>query len=280
MKRMGRTDQHRIHFHIANQLAIIFEKFGLIAPFLKQGLCLTFIGIGHTDNLYGTVQEYGKNGRPKADWYPSWYPSWGSTGHGYEDLEESDMANFQFIDVDAQGNRTPVANFNLDYFSTIDDSGNPILHPDDTENPLPAFIAPQDFRTSWHWNMQESNVADGDNNLEESPTLATDFVDTTDEYGVYAHPDNGWIYNMIFEFKVDGDLFSGEQDFNVVIGTSHNSPVKIDGGGTIIIVPDGELPPPPGDGSPPVSYEDNVPEPATMSLLVLGGIAILTRRKR
>jgi hypothetical protein len=234
------------------------------------------VSVAVNDNLYGEVNYKSKQSKPT--WYGDWYPKWYDKGHEHFDLIESDNATFQFLSVSPL---TTLASFPLDYYGSNDPSSS------EHDTPLPTAISadPNDYtnyRTSLHWNQQ--NILEGaeDDWTDASPILDATWTeeDMVDEYGIYRSPDNGWVYSMIYEYKIDGSLFGEDDNFDLLIGTSHNSPVKTDGRGTIIIVPDGILPPPPGDGSPPINYENNVPEPATMAILALGGIAMLRRRRK
>jgi hypothetical protein len=209
------------------------------------------------DNLYGDVK--------KGSWYPSWYPEWTTTGHSYGDLAESDLGNFEFRGE----NGSTLYEMNLDYYGVEADKETV----DNTPGPEVTYA------TSFAYNL--ANVT-GDYTVN-SPRPEADFEDTTDEFGVYTHPDDGWVYNMIYEFKIDGSVFEGEEDFSLLIGTSHNSPVKLGKKkdfGILLIAPTGDIPDLGGGESVLISYEANAPEPATMTLLALGGIAMLRRRKR
>ncbi len=89
---------------------------------------------------------------------------------------------------------------------------------------------------------------------ENSPATDEDYTENSE----YA----GWLFEVLYEFKIDGDVFGGKGLGDITIPLMHVSPNKIAGNKVFY---DGQY---------------AIPEPASMVLLGLGSIVLLPNRRR
>ncbi len=205
------------------------------------------------DNLYVNLtlpltlvdNTYGEN---SVGWGKDVAPS--GKNHSFGDLTDSDDVRFCIYDGD--GNL--VLDFVLDYLSPSDSavSGYAADGVEDGEGGINVGSVGDivEVGTSLDYNFNTL----GHVLTENSPATDEDYTENSE----YA----GWIFEVLYEFKIDGDVFGGKGLGEITIPLMHVSPNKIAGNKVFY---DGQY---------------AVPEPASMVLLGLGSIALLPNRRR
>ena len=221
---------------------------------------------------------------------------WGEKGHTFDQLLKSDMAQFSFS-MDG----TTVLDFDMDYIHQVgnpyegNDSGVELIgqrlfneaaiHTGSASDILGAA-------TSMEYNINDLGLAVDDTTSEARNQAVLDdgFETLIYNHGVplppgflYESSIDGWVYDAIYEFQIDGDVFGNQSiigfgeylnGFSMTFEMLHASPQKV-GEFTNIIPPPPLLPPPP----PPPSDPPPIPEPATISLLTMGLCGLVLRKR-
>jgi hypothetical protein len=141
--------------------------------------------------------------------------------HNFKDLKGSDKARFAI--TDDSGN--VVFDFTLDYISEIDqdkgkDKGSGVygslgVAGGEGEVHTGDAAALLDWSTSLDYNFNSL----GHELTEDSPTSDEDYTENPD------FP--GWVFEVIYEFKIDGAVLGGKPLGDVTIPIVHDSPNKI-----------------------------------------------------
>ncbi|MBW8035922.1 MAG: hypothetical protein FVQ79_09900 [Planctomycetes bacterium] len=164
--------------------------------------------------------------------------------HNFEDLINSDGAEFELFNNDGES----VLHFEIDYFSENEGSYfseiGGIGQGDDPENL--GFVTA--FATSLEYNFNTLDLI-----------LTEDSPEADSEYNVANPAQSDWVFDVVYEVKIDGDIFNCGEFGGMDIPLVHASPNKI---GRNKVYPE-------NTGEP-------IPEPMTLVLLALGGL--ITRR--
>lgn len=198
------------------------------------------------DNTYGENRiGWGKHVAPSGK------------NHNFEDLTDSDGARFCIYDGDGD----VVLDFVLDYISSSDSaiSGYATGGVEDGEGRINVGSVGDiiEVGTSLDYNFNTL----GHVLTEDSPATDEEYTENSE----YA----GWLFEVSYEFKIDGDVFGGKGLGDITIPLMHVSPNKIARNKVFY------------DGGYPVTGPVSpVPEPASMVLLGLGSIALLPNRRR
>ena len=197
---------------------------------------------------------------------------WGASApsgknHNFKDLLESDKAQFQFTD----GNGNVVLDVTLDYISAESETG-PWYSQGVTGNDGAVDVGSADDVLSYGSSLDYNFKAP------RNYVLPVDSPATDDLYTPNASYPN-WIYDVIYEMEVSGDLFTAHGFGDVAIPIVHDSPNKI-ARNKVYPEIDGPITPP--VTPPPTPETQHVPEPATitMTLLAIGAIVGVVRKRR
>lgn len=164
--------------------------------------------------------------------------------HNFKDLTSSDGAEFELFNNQGES----VLHFEIDYFSGSQGSYFSEISDADEGKPFANLEFVTAFATSMDYNFNTLNLALTEN----SP--AADL-----EYNVLNSTQRHWVFEAIYEFKIDGDVF-GDSEFGWMnVPIVHISPNKLGKNKAYIEI----------TGEP-------IPEPMTLILLALGGL--ITRR--
>lgn len=172
--------------------------------------------------------------------------------HNFGDLTGSDNARFCIYDGDGD----VVLDFVLDYISSSDSaiSGYAAGGVEDGEGRINVGSVGDivEVATSLDYNFNTL----GHVLTEDSPATDEDYTENSE----YA----GWLFEVSYEFKIDGDVFSNKGLGDITIPLMHVSPNKIARNKVFSQ----------GTGS------GQIPEPASVILLSLGAIGLLPNRRR
>ena len=174
--------------------------------------------------------------------------------HNFTDLLGSDKAQFQV--TDGLGNL--LLDVTVDYI-TAKDGGYRSLGVTGGDGVVTVGAASdvKAYGTSLDYNF---NTLGHDSFIVNSPLSVPDYSDPASA--------PGWVFEVIYELKVDGALFAANGLGDVTIPLVHDSPNKI---AKNKVFPKTDIPIPPD--------QPLIPEPATGSLLLLGLLAAPRRRK-
>lgn len=190
---------------------------------------------------------YGKN---TVGWGRHVAPS--GKNHSFGDLTGSDDVQFKIYDGDGD----VVLDFVLDYISSSDGavSGYATGGVEDGEGKVNVGSVGDiiEVGTSLDYNFNTL----GHVLTEDSPATDEDYTENSE----YA----GWLFEVAYEFKIDGDVFGGKGLGDITIPLMHVSPNKIARNKVF-----GQI-----------TSAGQIPEPASMVLLGLGSIALLPNRRR
>ena len=172
--------------------------------------------------------------------------------HNFQDLLGSDKAQFTFTD----GAGNTVLDVVLDYMSEVSGASGTYaslgVFGKDGNVPTGSAANVLGWGTSLDYNFNTL----GFGLTEDSPATDAAYTENPD----FA----GWVWDVAYELQVTGSLFADNGFGGVAVPIVHASPNKI-GKNKIYPEPDG----------------GEVPEPASITLLVLGaGLALLRRRRR
>lgn len=170
--------------------------------------------------------------------------------HNFEDLLESDKARFVFTDAD--GNT--VLDITLDYIAETSAGSGVYRSPGVAGSDGAVDTGSADDVKEWGSSLDYNFNTLGFVLTENSPE--TDALYTENP----SYP--GWEFAVAYELRVDADVFAAVGFGEVAVPIVHNSPNKI---GKNKVWPD------PGDP---------LPEPGAVSILALGGLTLLARRRR
>ncbi len=190
------------------------------------------------DNTYGTnTVGWGTNVAPSGK------------NHKFGDLKGSDKARFTISD----GAQNVVFDFTLDYISESGSaaSGYASLGADSGDGKVHAGSATN--LLAWGTSLDYNFNTLGHVLTEDSPATDEDYTENPG----YA----GWLFEVAYEFQIDGSLFANNGFGGVTIPIIHDSPNKI---GRNKVYP---------------HVDGVIPEPATIALLGLSSLVFLLRRR-
>ena len=191
------------------------------------------------DNTYGAnTVGWGKNIAPSGK------------NHNFKDLVGSDKAQFQF--TDALGN--VLLDFDFDYISKSGGTYQSLgATGGDGKVKSGSASSIKGFGTSLDYNFNTLGYV----LTEDSPATDSDYSDPPSA--------PGWIFDVIYEIQVDGNIFNNDDFGEVTIPIVHDSPNKI-GKNKVFPDPDGPIHP--------------VPEPGILILLACGLASLVFVRMR
>ena len=156
---------------------------------------------------------------------------WGGIDHKFQHLIGSDKAQFKF--TDGLGNE--VLNFTMDYIHGFGNkkedppyASGGVVNGDGSVSVKPIGVTDADVLLEWatslQYNWDEFGVAYPGNFGKDSDSPATD---PANSYNVGIAGPSGWVFPVIYEFKIDSGVFgvNGFGDVEIVI--VHDSPNKI-----------------------------------------------------
>lgn len=187
---------------------------------------------------------YGKNSIGWGDDAPS------GKDHKFKGLTGSDSAQFTITD----GADNVVFDFELDYISSSGTAPSGYASLGVTGGDGDVYVGLADSLLAWGTSL--------DYNFNVLGYVLTNDSPLTDEN--YTENPNypGWVFETIYEFRIDGSLFANHGFGGLSIPIKHDSPNKI-GGNKVY----------------PTVTTIVIPEPATLTLLGLGAL-LLRRRKK
>ena len=166
--------------------------------------------------------------------------------HKFRDLKGSDRAQFTIID----GAENVVFDFTMDYISDSDSVPSGFASLGVTSKDGYVHTGSADSLLGWGTSLDYNFNTLGYVLTEDSPATDEDYTQNPD------FP--GWVFEVTYEFQIDGSLFADNGFGGLTIPTVHNSPNKVARN---------------------VVFPTVVPEPSTMGLLSLGAL-LLRRRKK
>ncbi len=209
---------------------------------------------------------YGEN---SVGWGRDVAPS--GKGHSFGDLTDSDDAQFRIYDGDGD----VVLDFVLDYLSSSDSETSGYVAAVDVDHKGKGKGKGKKGKgkgkDKGNVNVNVGSVGDivevGTSlgyNLNTLGHVLTEDSPATDENYTENSEYAGWLFEVSYEFKVDGDVFGGKGLGDITIPLVHLSPNKIARNKVF------------GQST----SAGQIPEPASMVLLGLGSIALLPNRRR
>jgi len=189
------------------------------------------------DNTYGKNSiGWGKNVAPSGK------------KHNFNDLKGSDKARFVFTDDGG----ALLLDITMDYLSETSKHSGVYDCLGVTGGDGKVHSGPGSAVTEWATSLDYNFNTLGFILTEDSPATDNDYTTNPD------YP--GWIYDVTYEMRIDGSLFTG--DFgDALVTEAHNSPNKI------------------GKNFSTTEVNGEIPEPATMTLMGLGVFGVLGGRR-
>jgi hypothetical protein len=191
------------------------------------------------DNTYGTnAIGWGKHVAPSGK------------NHNFNDLKGSDKARFAITD----GAENVVFDFTLDYISASDGAPSGYASLGVTAGDGDVHAGSTASLLAWGTSLDYNFNTLGHVLTKESPATDKDYTENPSY--------SGWVFEVAYEFQIDGSLFANNGFGGVTVPIIHDSPNKI---GRNKVYP---------------HVDGVIPEPATIALLGLGNLVFLLRRRR
>lgn len=166
--------------------------------------------------------------------------------HKFRNLKGSDKAQFTITD----GAENVVFDFTMDYISDSDSAPSGFASLGVASKDGHVHSGSANSLLAWGTSLDYNFNTLGHVLTEDSPATDEDYTENPD------FP--GWVFEVTYEFQIDGSLFRDNDFGGLTIPTVHNSPNKI---------------------AKNVVFPTVVPEPSTMGLLSLGALLIRRRKK-
>lgn len=230
-----------------NYVCLDIEKAG---PISERGQLWFHQDTAH--NLYGSLvlprtlvdNTYGDNSIGWGQNAPS------GKRHNFKDLKGSDSAQFRIYD----GQGDIVLDFVLDYISSSTHATSGYASGGVTYGEGKVQVGSDSDLLAWGSSLDYNLNILGHVLTENSPATDSQYTENP------LYPD--WQYTVTYEFKVDGDVFGGKGVGDIEVPLMHISPNKL------------------GANKAYGQICEPIPEPATISMLALGGIAMLRKRRQ